>query len=222
MIHRKYCNKIDIQLIKQYQKVVKNEVVDMVKSEIKVTEDAIHKASVAEIESNQLKALNIEILDLLKVELGKCEYSLEVEYTETYDTTKDTLDTLKELVTKYRPQALKDVFAYNSKNMTEWEETEHTENITKRDLYIKRATMPLSEIVQQVQSRMSFYSIYELIDNITANKIKIKKLKNQVRIEKREVDEISGVCKILIRDSKALKKRVIKLENADKRNTLKL
>jgi len=48
MIHRKYCNKIDIQLIKQYQKVVKNEVVDMVKSEIKVTEDAIHKASVAE------------------------------------------------------------------------------------------------------------------------------------------------------------------------------
>jgi hypothetical protein len=122
------------------------------------------------------------------VELEKCKNSLEAEYTETYDLTKDTLDTLKELVAKYRPQALKDVFAYNSKNMTEWEETEHTENITKRDLYIKRASMPLSEIVQQVQSRMSFYSIYELIDNITANKIKIKKLKNQVRIEKREVD----------------------------------
>jgi hypothetical protein len=48
MIHRKYCNKIDIQLIKQYQKVVRNEVIDMVKGEIKVTEDAIHKASIAE------------------------------------------------------------------------------------------------------------------------------------------------------------------------------
>jgi hypothetical protein len=76
--------------------------------------------------------------------------------------------------------------------LTEWEETEHIENITKRDLYMKRASMPLSEIVQQVQSRMSFFSIYELIDNITANKIKIKKIKNQVRIEKKEVDEISG------------------------------
>ena len=85
---------------------------------------------------------------------------------------------MKELVTKYKPEAIEDVFAYNSKNMSEWEETEHIENITKRDLYIKRATMPLSAIVEQVQARMSFYSIYELIDNITANKIKIKKIRN--------------------------------------------
>jgi hypothetical protein len=109
---------------------------------------------------------------------------------------------LKDLVTKHKPEAIEDVFAYNSKNMTEWDETEHIENITKRDLYIKRATMPLSSIVEQVQARMSFYSIYELIDNITANKIKIKKIRNQIRIEKKEVDEISGVTQGLVKELK--------------------
>jgi hypothetical protein len=49
---------------------------------------------------------------------------------------------------------------------------------------------------------MSFYSIYELIDNITANKIKIKKIRNQIRIEKKEVDEISGVTKGLVKELK--------------------
>jgi hypothetical protein len=53
--------------------------------------------------------------------------------------------------------------------------------------------MPLSEIVGQVQSRMSFYNIYELIDNITANKVKIKKIKDLVRLEKKEVDELKDV-----------------------------
>lgn len=42
---------------------------------------------------------------------------------------------------------------------------------------------------------MSFYNIYELIDNITANKLKIKKIKDQVRLEKREVDQLKEVIK---------------------------
>ena len=36
---------------------------------------------------------------------------------------------------------------------------------------------------------MSFFNIYELIDNITANKIKIKKIRNQVRLAKLENNE---------------------------------
>jgi translation initiation factor 2B subunit (eIF-2B alpha/beta/delta family) len=49
--------------------------------------------------------------------------------------------------------------------------------------------MPLSLIVKQVQNRMSFYAIYELIDNITANKVKIKKIKNLVHLGRSEMDK---------------------------------
>lgn len=43
--------------------MVKREVIDLVKAEIKKTKDAIHSATVND--SDQLKALNVSILDLL-------------------------------------------------------------------------------------------------------------------------------------------------------------
>lgn len=53
--------------------------------------------------------------------------------------------------------------------------------------------MPLSEIVKQIQTRMTFFKLYELIDNITNNKVKIKKIKDLVNLEKRELDSLKEI-----------------------------
>ena len=53
--------------------------------------------------------------------------------------------------------------------------------------------MPLSGIVRQIQARMSFYNIYQLIDNIEANKIKIKKIKYTTRLEMQEIDGLKDI-----------------------------
>ena len=81
------------------------------------------------------------------LDLEQCKEAIDGEYTETYEMARNRLELLKTLVKKYRPQAIKDVFEYNGKNLTEWEETEHVENVTKRKLYIERANMALSEVV---------------------------------------------------------------------------
>lgn len=39
---------------------------------------------------------------------------------------------------------------------------------------------------------MSFYNIYQLIDSIEANKIKIKKIKYHTRLEKEEIEELKN------------------------------
>jgi hypothetical protein len=40
---------------------------------------------------------------------------------------------------------------------------------------------------------MTFFKLYELIDNITANKVKIKKIKDLVNLEKREIDSLKEI-----------------------------
>lgn len=53
--------------------------------------------------------------------------------------------------------------------------------------------MPLSEIVKQIQTRMTFFKLYELIDNIMFNKVKIKKIKDLVNLEKKELDSLKEI-----------------------------
>ena len=40
---------------------------------------------------------------------------------------------------------------------------------------------------------MTFFKLYELIDNITNNKVKIKKIKDLVNLEKRELDSLKEI-----------------------------
>jgi hypothetical protein len=42
---------------------------------------------------------------------------------------------LEELVQKYKPEALDNIFEYNAGSNTEWEKIEHRENLTKREIY---------------------------------------------------------------------------------------
>jgi hypothetical protein len=131
-----------------------------------------------------------EMLEDLYKDLKDCSTAMDFKDidTDTYDKTKERIALLEEIITKHRPDALVDIFEYNGRNLDAWDEEEHVENTTKNEFYKERTAMPLSKIVEQVQQRVSYFNIYELMDNITANKIKIKKIRNQVRIEKKDVD----------------------------------
>lgn len=143
------------------------------------------------------KVTDSEKLVEIKKELRKIEILLNEDYTDTYEDSEIRLEGILYFIEKYRPEALEDVFEYNAKqNLNgQWDVIEHKENTDKRDLYKKRTRMSLSQIVKQIHGRMSFYNIYTLIDDIEANKIKIRKVKYHTRLHRDEIEELNGTIK---------------------------
>ena len=57
-------------------------------------------------------------------------------------------------------------------------------------MYKTRAGMALGDILQNIRERISFLGIYTQVDNIKKNKLKIKKLKYQIKLERKLREEV--------------------------------
>ena len=79
--------------------------------------------------------MGLDLKNLYK-DLERCQEALNDDFTDLYVKTEARLDLVIDLVNTYQPDALEDVFNYNSKSQNEWEAIEHEENIKKRDMYI--------------------------------------------------------------------------------------
>ena len=59
---------------------------------------------------------------------------------------------------------------------------------------------------------MSFYNIYKLIDNIEANKIKIRKIKYTTRLEMKEIEALKETVEVQQEEIKNQDERIKVLE----------
>ena len=112
--------------------------------------------------------------DLKKIELAE---NLPME---KYDDTIEKHELLKELMTKYHPDGLEDIFGHQTCT-TEWEMLENFENDTKHKYFEKKMGFSLADISDEIKERMSFYGIYMIKDRAEMEHIKIKKIKYQLR-----------------------------------------
>ena len=93
-----------------------------------------------------------------------------------YDDTQEKYDLLVELLTKYYPNGLVDIFGHGSCT-SEWEMLENFENDTKHKYLEKKKAFSLGDISDEIKERMSFYGIYMIKDRAEMEHIKIKKIK---------------------------------------------
>ena len=127
----------------------------------------------------------------LIVDLENCDRAVDLEMSR-YDTTIEKHELLKELLEKYNPQALEDIFGHYSCK-TEWDMLENIENDTKHKYFEKKMAFSLADISDEIKDRMSFYGIYMSKDRQDMAHIKVKKIKYQLRDANRrskEQDEI--------------------------------
>ena len=97
-----------------------------------------------------------------------------------YDDTNEKYDLLVELLTKYYPHGLVDIFGHGSCT-SEWDLLENFENDTKHKYFKKKKGFGIAEISDEIKERMSFYGIYMIKDRSEMEHIKIKKIKYQLR-----------------------------------------
>jgi len=80
----------------------------------------------------------------LSLDLETCERLIVDDFKLTYEATDIRLAEIQDIVIKYRPEAVDNIFEYNTKGQTEWEKIEHLENQEKRKMYLERVKMPLA------------------------------------------------------------------------------
>lgn len=97
-----------------------------------------------------------------------------------YDETDEKHALLVELLTKYHPYGLVDIFGHGTCT-SEWEMLENFENDTKHKFFKKKMGLTLADISDEIKERMSFYGIYMIKDRAEMAHIKTKKLKYQLR-----------------------------------------
>ena len=51
-------------------------------------------------------------------------------------------------------------------------------------MHVSNASQPVADILSALRERISFYGVYKQGDNVQKNKIMIKKLKNQIKLER--------------------------------------
>ena len=128
----------------------------------------------------------------LKVDLANCDKAVDLQM-DRYDTTVEKHELLIELMEKYNPVAVEDIFGH-TRCQSEWEMLENIENDTKHKYFKKKMAFSLADISDEIKERMSFYGIYMSKDRQDMSHIKVKKIKYQLRdAHKRiiEQDEIN-------------------------------
>ena len=137
----------------------------------------------------QYQKENLELIkDLEKVDRA---YHLGVV---RYDETIEKYELLVELLGKYYPEGLQDIFE-NHKCETEWEMLENFENDTKHQYFDYKRGFSLTDISDQIKDRMTFYSIYQIKDRNDMDHIKVKKLKYQLRNANDRLIELEKIVK---------------------------
>ena len=120
-------------------------------------------------------------------DLEDCDRAVEIPM-DRYDTTIEKHELLKELLAKYYPHGLEDIFGH-TRCQTEWEMLENIENDTKHKYFEKKKAFSLYDISDEIKERMSFYGLYMNKDRIDMEHIKVKKIKYQLRDANKRIIE---------------------------------
>jgi hypothetical protein len=77
-----------------------------------------------------------------------------------YDETIEKHTLLKELLSKYYPAGLRDIFDHGSCK-SKWDLLENIENDAKHKYFEKKIGFSLYDISDEIKERISFYGIYQ-------------------------------------------------------------
>ena len=97
-----------------------------------------------------------------------------------YEETIEKHDLLKDLLERYFPEALTDIFQ-NHRSESKFDMLENFENEAKHQYFNQKRSLNLREISDQIKVRMTFYSMYMIKDRNDMDHLKVKKLKYQLR-----------------------------------------
>ena len=102
----------------------------------------------------------------------------------TYSRTKQTLDEWAVIRDKYFPES--DRWGLNSLQEDDnlFENEERKEEKKKFEFYKKRATSTFWDLIPLTQFRLSLMALFTLADDLTFSGNKVKKLRNQLRLER--------------------------------------
>lgn len=97
-----------------------------------------------------------------------------------YDVTQEKHDLLVEILQKYYPHGLVDIFGLQSCT-SEWEMLENVENESKHKYYEIKKEFSLIDISDEIKERMSFYGLYMTKDRQEMSALTVKKIKYQLK-----------------------------------------
>ena len=113
----------------------------------------------------------------------------------SYGETQELLEKWDKIRNKYAPESDSYQKVSVLHNLKKWiqedkyEQQERLEEKKKYNFYKKRSTSSIFEIISLAQFRLSLYSIFNLTDNMEMATLKIKKVRNQLKLVKENYDK---------------------------------
>ena len=113
----------------------------------------------------------------------------------SYMETQEILEKWQRIRDKYAPETDQYVKVSVIQNLKKWmvedkyEQQERLEEKKKYNFYQKRSKQSIFEIISMSQFRLSLYSIFNLTDDLELANLKIKKVRNQLKVVKESCEK---------------------------------